>query len=131
MGNKQGIEGSNDFSDETEVEEEIPDLSQKKPSRVKEEVVKLLKDLKGTKTIEHFDKADTPKLSKTLLNYVRFTWESETEKEKAISKEIYSGMSQGGFTELVKLLWDIKSKEKVDLDSTKNRLNFSLVILIY
>ena len=128
MGNKQGIEAGYDFSDETETEEEIPDLSQKESIRVKEEVKKLVKDLKGSTNIGHFDKKESVKLSKDLLNYVRFTWENETENEKAISKEIYSGMSHAGFTDLVRALWNVKSKEKVDLDNQNNHANFSLVI---
>ena len=123
-----GIEAGYDFSDENETEEKIPDLNQMEPINVKEEVEKLVKELKGTTNIGHFEKKESVKLSKDLLNYVRLTWENETENQKAISKEIYSGMSHAGFMDLVKTIWNVKSKEKVDLDNQNNHANFSLVI---
>lgn len=124
MGNKQGISAGQDFSDEVEIEEEIPNLNDKKPVQVKQEVEKFMKELNGNLSIGHFDKEQTLKISSELLKYARFTWENSNED---ISKKIYSGMSKSGFAELVKILWDLKTKEQVNLDDPKKHANFATV----
>ena len=125
MGNKQGIADGHDFSDEAEEEEQVPNLSDKTPIQVKKDVEKLMKDLKGSLHFGHFDKTQTVNTSNELLKYVRYTREYEDEID--ISKKIYSGMSKAGISELVKALWDVKTKEKVNLDDPKKHAKFSKV----
>ena len=126
MGNKQGITTGHDFSDEAEAEEQVANLSEKKPVLVKQEVEKFMTDLKGNLSIGHFDKEQTAKTSNELLKYVRFTTDYNNED---ISKKIFSGMNKG-FAEFVNALWDAKTKEKVDLDDLKKHGNYSTVNIL-
>ena len=128
---KPGIESTykHDFSEEAELEDEVPNLKNKKPSEVKKEVEKYMKDLKGSLSIGHFDREETVRISNDLLKYVRFTSEYEGEN-KEISKKIYSSMSKAGISELVKALWNVKNKKNLDLDDPKKHANFAEVTFI-
>lgn len=120
-----------DSEDEADNVEEDLDLSRKKPKQVKSDVESLVKEFGGDlRTCQSQANLEHERLaiaSETLVKYARFTWENSGEK---VSRKVYAGLLYGGLPAIMRLLWDVKSDQKIDLDDDLRHHIFAKVKLI-
>ena len=126
MEQKQNIILASEEVGDAESEEEELDLHEKKPRQVKSEVESLVKEL-SSHLREHplnLEQESVATASNTLLKYAHFTWENTEEK---MSSKIYAGFLCGGLPSIAKTLWEVKAKEKIDLDDKLKHPHFAKV----
>ena len=109
-----------------ESEEEELDLLEMKPRQVKSEVESLVKELDShlRSSSSNLEQESVEAASSSLLKYARFTWQNTEEK---VSPKVYAGFLSGGLPSIAKTLWELKAKEKIDLDDKLKHPHFAKV----